>query len=102
MKVDHVPERSVRERWTEHGDIVLQYKSREAQQGQWGGLDTQRSIHFVRPVIYGFLVVYLFPEPTNERAWRPYLARRFLLGEHRIKDRREPVFELAVIIIGNN
>ena len=39
---------------------------------------------------------------ANKRARRPYLATSFLLREHRIQYWREPVLELAVVVIRND
>ena len=65
-----------------------------------GGAGTRdTSIHFVRPVIYRFLVVDLLAQPPDERARRPHLPRLLLLREHGVEDGREPVLELAVVVV---
>ena len=61
-----------------------------------------KCIYFVRPVVYRFFVVDLLSEPADEGARRPHLAALFLLSEHSIQDRRQPVFEFAVIVVWND
>lgn len=60
------------------------------------------SIHFVSPVIDGFLVVDFFPQSMDEGARRPDGATIFLFKQHLIQDRGEPVLKLAVVIVRNN
>ena len=63
MEVDHVSERAVRERGAEHGDVVLMAKTLNALHRNI----ERESIHFVRPVIYRFLVVNLLAQSPDER-----------------------------------
>lgn len=73
-------------------------------QTQRGSYETMHriSIHFVRPVIYRFFVVNLPAQPSDERARSPYLSGLPLLGQHGVEDGREPVLELAVVVIWND
>ena len=60
------------------------------------------SNHFVRPVVYRFFVIDLFPESPDERTWRPDDSCILLLGKHLVQQRHEPVLELAVVIVGHD
>ncbi len=65
-----------------------------------GSVQTRKtSIHFVRPVIYRFLVVDLLPQPPDEGARRPHLPGLLLLRKHGVQDGRQPVLELAVVVV---
>lgn len=59
-------------------------------------------IHFVRPVVYRFLVVDLLAQSADEGARGPHLPALLLLREHRVEDGGQPVLELAVVVVGHD
>ena len=56
--------------------------------------------YFIRPVVYRFLVVDLFPKSSNKRTRCPSKSNLLLLGKHLVQQRDEPILELAVVVVG--
>ena len=81
MEIEHVAQTPVGQRRTEDGDVV-----------------------FPRPVVYRAFIVDFFPESVDDFAWSPvkrhvgFLAG-FLLLQHFVKNRYNPVFKGAVVAI---
>ena len=81
VEIEHVAQTPVGQCRREDGDVV-----------------------FPRPVVYRALIVDFFPESVDDFAWSPvkwlvgFLAG-FLLLQHFVKNRYNPVFEGAVVAI---
>lgn len=59
-------------------------------------------IHFIGPIIHGLLVVDLFTQAMNKRARCPNGASLLLLLQHRVENGKQPILELAVVVVWNN
>ena len=86
MEIQHVPDTSIRQGRTENRDGVL-----------------------MRPVAHGSRVVDFLAQAVDDGAGAPYeriggsvTLRGLLLGEQRVEDGDEPVFEGAVVAVGHD
>ena len=96
VEIDHIPERSVRERRTEHRNVVLHSNP---QRSNW---QIARCIHFVCPVVHRLLVINLFSQSPDKGAGRPNFAGLLLFGKHLVQYGHEPIFEFAVVVVGDD
>ena len=78
VKVEHVADAPVGERWAVHRDV-----------------------HLRRPVIHALLVVDLQTEPVDDLTRGPHHALRVLLLLHNVQHGHDPVLELAVVVVGH-
>lgn len=108
MEVEHVSKGAVCERGTEHWNVVLQ----DCRGG--GGRDTSISsggatrlalleTHLPGPVVHATLVVDFFTESCDDLARTPSLFQIVsLFLSHALQDRHDPIFKLAIVVIGND